>query len=244
MRLKLIVAYQGEGFSGWQSQPDGNAIQDHLEAAFLKIVGTRVVVQGSGRTDAGVHAMAQCAHAEVADDSLTPAKWRKALNAHLPPAIRIMRIGTAEPDFHARFSAKGKVYKYRVWNGAVLPPSELGRAWHVVHKLDLAAVQAMAESFIGRHDFAAFSANRGDNSTDTVRTIHSINVGRKGDLLTFTFEGEGFLYKMVRMMTTAIVRAGEGREPVEALQARLKDGGPKWNHVAPAEGLWLMRVLY
>lgn len=244
MRLKLTVAYDGKSFSGWQSQADGNAVQDHIEAAFRKIVGERVVVQGSGRTDAGVHALAQVAHAEVTDSLREPERWLRALNAHLPETIRIMKAGRAKKDFHARFSAKGKTYRYRIWNGPVLPPEELGRAWHVPQRMNFETVRKMAKAFEGRHEFAAFAANRGDGSTDTVRTVHRVAVQKRGDLVTVTVEGEGFLYKMVRMMVGALARAGQGRDEVAALRERLAKGGPKWNHVAPAHGLCLVRVRY
>ncbi len=244
MRLKLIVAYDGRPYSGWQSQADNNAVQDLVEGAFRKIVGERVVVHGSGRTDAGVHAVAQCAHVEVANKSMKPGDWLRALNANLPNEIRIMRATKAAGDFHARFSAKGKVYRYRIWNGPVLPPEEYGRAWHVPQKLDLAKVREVAANFVGRHDFTAFSANRGKDHEDRVRTIHRIAIAKKGAIVTATVEGEGFLYKMVRMLTGAMVRAGLGREDAGELKERLVKGGPRWNHVAPAEGLSLVRVLY
>ncbi len=243
MRLRLTISYHGGSFSGWQSQADGRAVQDVLEAAFHKIEGHRVVVHGSGRTDAGVHALAQCAHADVGS-ALPPEDWLRALNANLPAAVRIMAVRRAAPDFHARFDATGKVYRYLLRTGPVLPPLEVGRAWHVPRDLDPDAFVKAGKVFVGRHDFAAFAANRGTAVRDTRRMVRRISVTREGTLWKAAFEGEGFLYKMVRMMTGAMVRVAQGREDADALRERLKAGGPKWNYVAPAEGLYLVRVRY
>jgi tRNA pseudouridine38-40 synthase len=243
MRLRLTIAYDGGPYTGWQSQSAGNAVQDFLEQAFWKVAGTRMVVHGSGRTDAGVHALGQCAHVEVLDDR-GPIEWRRALNVNLPQTIRVLKATRAAGDFHARFSAKGKVYRYLVCNRPVLPPLELGRVWHVPQALDLATLQRAAALFTGRHDFGAFSANRGEAFRETVRTIRKIDLSSRAGLIILTFEGDGFLYRMVRMMTAAMIRAAQHREDLESLRARLETGAPKWNHVAPAEGLYLVKVLY
>jgi tRNA pseudouridine38-40 synthase len=243
MRLRLIIAYDGGPYAGWQSQPQGNAVQDLLEEAFWKIAGTRVAVHGSGRTDAGVHALGQCAHVEVFG-KMDPGDWQRALNANLPPTIRIMTSCRVGSDFHARFSAKAKVYRYLVWNRHVLPPHEFGCVWHVPHALDIEALRRAAAMFTGRHDFAAFSANRGNAAGQTVRTLRKITLSCRTGLIALTFEGDGFLYKMVRMLTAAMIRVAQRDENLDALRERLKKGAPKWNHVAPAEGLYLVRVLY
>src|SRR3954452_8606938 len=128
-RLKLIVAYDGAPFSGWQSQPNKNGIQDHLENAFRQICSQSVRVHGAGRTDTGVHALAQCAHVDLPVRRYGTERWRSALNGVLPPSIRIMDCRFVPESFHARFSAKGKMYSYRVWNSEVLTPLENGRAW-------------------------------------------------------------------------------------------------------------------
>jgi len=244
MRLKLVIAYDGASFVGWQSQRGGRAVQDFLEAVFQKITGQRVVVHGSGRTDSGVHALGQVAHVDVPDDSLGPQEWLRALNASLPPAIRVLTARRASPDFHARFDAKGKVYRYMIRNAPVLPPHEAGRVWHFPQELDLSLMEQTAKIFVGRHDFAAFAANRAEAVQDTQRTIRKLSVQRRGTLISLTVEGEGFLYKMVRMLTGAMVRAAQGRAEVADLRERLKAGTPKWNFVAPAGGLYLVRVIY
>src|SRR5438067_13518015 len=127
-RLKFIVAYDGAPFAGWQSQSHRNTVQDHLERAFERIAGTSVRVHGAGRTDAGVHALAQCAHADVT--RAAPIEWQSALNANLPHEIRVMKCSRAAASFHARFSATGKIYTYRIWNDPIQSPFEIGRSWH------------------------------------------------------------------------------------------------------------------
>ncbi len=243
MRLRLIVAYDGKPYAGWQSQASSNAVQDILEEAFRKVAGTRVVVHGAGRTDAGVHALGQCAHADV-PGAMNPRHWQRALNANLPPTIRIINSRRAAPQFHARFSAKGKVYRYLIRNAPILPPHEFGRAWQVPQPLQIRLLEQALAVLTGRHDFAAFCAHHGKTAGDTRRTIRKIALSRRSGLIALTFEGEGFLYKMVRMLTAAIVRVAQGRETLERLQDRLETGAPRWNHVAPAEGLYLVRVLY
>ncbi len=249
-RLKLTLAYDGRPFCGWQSQAAGGAIQDHLEAAFAKLCGSRVNVQGSGRTDAGVHALAQIAHADVPKDRFTVDQWRNALNGHLPREIRVMRCQWARPDFEARFSATGKVYRYRIWNGSVFPPSEIGRAWHVFMPIDIEVLRECAHGLIGTHDFGGFAANRGVPSGDTVRTIRRIDVtGRTGGAITLTFEGDGFLYKMVRLLTGSMMRCAQGKASPDWLFKFLEtpektDPRLKTSFAAPAEGLTLVRVLY
>ena len=246
-RLKLIVAYDGAPFAGWQSQAGGNTIQDHLEAALRKIVGTDVRVHGAGRTDAGVHALGQCAHLDAPAQTLPAERWMHALNASLPPTIRILRARYVSDTFHARFSATGKTYRYRIWNGPVLPPLELGRAWFVPKALDFAALERAARTFTGRHDFVSFAANRGKPEPDTVRTISDVRVQRRGGAITLEFSGDGFLYKMVRMMVGSSVRCGLGKLGERQIRAQLQGegsapGAPKF--VAPPEGLFLLRVRY
>lgn len=245
-RLKLTVAYDGAPFSGWQSQANHNGIQDHLERAFERIAGQKVRVHGSGRTDAGVHALAQCAHVDLATLKLRPARLVVALNALLPPTIRILRCGEVSGDFHARYSAKGKIYRYRIFRGPVLPPFEHGRAWHVMPSLDMALVQSAALLFVGKHDFAGFAANSGQFDTDTTRTLFAVRVRCGGPHVTIEFDGDGFLYKMVRLAVGAIVQCGLGKTSRKEISERLlvkKDHRPM-RLVAPANGLFLVRVRY
>lgn len=244
-RLKLVIAYDGTLFAGWQSQSHRNTIQDQLERAFKRINGDSVRVHGAGRTDAGVHALAQCAHVEVPDRKLTPPRWAAALNALLPPAIRVLQCQRVSEDFHARFSAKGKVYRYRIWSAAVLPPLEYGRAWHVITPIDLGVIKSVASRFVGTHDFAGFTANRGKRESDTVRTIRSAIVRCRGPCLTIDFDGDGFLYKMVRLMVGSLVRCATAQLTVHDIAEKLDRGRSlQARFVAPAQGLFLVRVRY
>ncbi len=244
MRLKLIVAYDGSTFAGWQSQKCGGSIQDVLEAAVLAVAGQPVRVHGSGRTDAGVHAAGQCCHIDVANTRMTPENWLHALNTKLPSQIRIMSAKAVDDSFHARFTATGKMYRYHVFCGPVLPPGEHNRAWLVREPLDLDRVKLAATRFVGCHDFSGFSANRGGSVTDPHRTIRRLSVTTRGHNLFFTVVGDGFLYKMVRMISAALVECGRGGIEPEKIQAILSGAEKKTNLVAPAGGLTLVKVIY
>ena len=244
-RLKIIVAYDGAPFAGWQSQSHRNTIQDHVERAFERVSGERVRVHGAGRTDAGVHALAQCAHVDLAKDRLPAALWVEALNALLPPAVRILRCRNVSKNFHARLCAKGKIYRYRICSASVLPPFEYGRVWHVPRPLDLKLLKKAAKCFVGTHDFAAFAANRGKPERSTVRTIYSVAVRRRGPFVMIEFNGDGFLYKMIRLIMGSLVRCALGKLRIEEVTDQL--AAARISHrrfAAPAEGLFLVRVRY
>jgi tRNA pseudouridine38-40 synthase len=244
-RLKLIVSYDGSHFSGWQSQKHGNTVQDHLERAFQQVIGSRVRLHGAGRTDAGVHALAQVAHIDLESNRLSASQWTAALNGGLPPQLRVLRCHRVLNDFHARFSAKGKVYEYRIWSGPILPPLHYGRVWHLPRQLDFTVMKAAAAKFVGRHDFAGFAANRGHPERDTVRTIRSVAVSRSGFLWKIQFDGDGFLYKMVRLIVGALTDCASGRLKLQELKARIeRSENFRTRLAAPAEGLYLIRVRY
>jgi tRNA pseudouridine38-40 synthase len=244
-RLKLIVAYDGSAFAGWQSQLHRKTVQDELERAFHKISGGRVRVHGAGRTDAGVHALAQCAHVDLAARGISAAQWTNALNATLPQAIRILRCSFVSGNFHARYSAKGKLYRYRIWNAPILPPLEVSRAWNVSTPLDLDLLRTAGKTFVGTHDFAAFAAKRGKKQENSTRTIWSVTVRKSGPDVTIDISGSGFLYKMVRLMVGAMSRVALHKMELDEIVSRLKirrtDGS---RFVAPAEGLYLVRIWY
>jgi tRNA pseudouridine38-40 synthase len=243
-RLKLIVAYDGAPFAGWQSQSHRNTVQDLLERAFKRVAGGAVRVHGAGRTDAGVHALAQCAHVDVLK-FLPPDRWIKALNALLPSAIRVLRCQYVSNDFHARLSARRKIYRYRIWTASILPPFEYRRVWHVARPLDLEVLKAVAKHFVGTHDFAGFAANRGKPEASTIRTINNVRVQKDGPCVTIEFDGDGFLYKMVRLMVGALVKCALGKMRIEEITSRLQSGkAGSARFVAPAEGLYLVRVRY
>src|SRR4030095_5231798 len=221
-RRKLIISYDGRDFAGWQSQKRGNTIQDNLEAAFEHVCGTRLAVTGSGRTDSGVHALGQCAHVDVPAAHFAAARWLKALNGVLPPAIRILQARFVVKGFHARFSAKGKVYRYRIINGMVRPPLEIGRAWHIASPRDRGVLGRARKFFVGRHDFTAFAANRGKEERSAVRTMEYVRVTGRRDLLEIEFSADGFLYKMVRLMVGAMARCALGKESLQSIELRLE----------------------
>lgn len=245
MRLKLTLAYDGAGFRGWQSQPGGGAVQDVMQEAMTRLAGgKKVSVQGSGRTDAGVHALGQVAHADVPDSRGGSRFWLHALNAVLPPQLRVLSCAAAREDFHARYSATGKTYEYLLWTAPILPPHRAGRCWHV-RGIDVAALRRAAKIVVGRHDFAAFAANRGAPVSDTRRHLRRVTVRAQGPLVRLRFEGDGFLYKMVRMLVAAMVRVAQGKSTPADLRARLAGkSGVLPRDVAPADGLYLVRVRY
>jgi len=246
MRLKLTIAYDGAAFRGWQSQPGGGAVQDVLQTAMTRLAGgKKIPVQGSGRSDAGVHAFGQVAHADVPDARRPASFWPRALNATLPPSLRILGCSRAADDFHARYDTTGKIYDYLLWTGPVLPPHWAGRAWHVQPPADLTALRRAARLLVGRHDFRGFSANRGTPVRDTRRHLRRIGVTRDGHVIRLRFEGDGFLYKMVRMLTAALVRVAQGRAASDDLRARLHGRSSDLpRDVAPPDGLYLVRVVY
>jgi tRNA pseudouridine38-40 synthase len=249
-RYRLTLAYCGEPFDGWQSQPSGNAVQDHLLLALRDIQPRITTVQGAGRTDAGVHAMAQVAHFDEAMETRMDGRaWREALNNRLPAALRVMEAEPVSPEFHARFSATGKTYRYEIFTGPVLPPWRSHRAWHLRRPLNFDRLEEAVHSFVGRHNFAAFAANRGDPAsepTDPHRTVFRATATRENDEIHLEFTGNGFLYKMVRMMTGAAIRAAEGCLAPAEIRHWLETPPPgrKSPLTAPAEGLHLVRVHY
>jgi tRNA pseudouridine38-40 synthase len=250
-RLRLTVAFDGKPFSGWQSQPNRNGVQDHLISAFTRLLEKnaegppQIKLYGAGRTDAGVHALGQVAHVDVPKARFAVTVWRSALNAVLPAEIRVLSCRVVPFSFHAQHSAKAKVYQYRIWTGEVLSPLELGRAWHIPRPLSLDRLRASSSVLEGTHDFASFAANRGKVEESTVRTLVRVNIRKRGSLLALEFGGSGFLYRMVRMLTGSLIQVGLARRDLAWLKGLLENpGGPKTTHTAPAHGLYLVRVLY
>ena len=244
-RLKLLIAYDGGPFRGWQSQATGDAVQDHIESAFRLILGIPIRVHGAGRTDAGVHALGQVAHVEVPRGSLPLVRWALALNANLPAKIRVLRATRAPAAFHAQWNARGKLYTYRIWNDGSLLPLESGRAWHLPGAVDVDTLRAGAALLEGAHDFANFAGNRRQGEENTRRTLHQVGVQARGALLTLRFRGDGFLYHMVRLLTGSLLRCAQGRAEIGWLSALLhRKTAEKTRYLAPSQGLYLTRVLY
>ncbi len=243
-RWRCTVAYDGTGFDGWQSQPGGNAVQDVIERRLAEIFGRAVRVHGSGRTDAGVHARGQVFHFE-ADWRHGAAKLIAALRGGLPPTIQVTAARRVAADFHARFSATGKIYRYEILHGGAAGPFEFRHCWAVPRKLDLAAMRAAAAGLRGRHDFRAFCADNGAEGGSTVRNLRRLDVAARGRRVSITAEADGFLYKMVRSLVGALVAAGQGRLTPEEIAALLR-GGRRTHRVetVPPQGLFLVRVIY
>jgi len=242
-RWKCTVAYDGTTFDGWQSQESGNTIQDVLERRLREVFKRGLRLHGSGRTDAGVHALAQVFHFDAAWPHGAD-KLRRALQATLPPAIQLGRVQRAKPDFHARFSAKGKVYRYHVFLGRA-DPFHAAYRWSVDWPLDFAAMERAAAELRGRRDFWAFSGENDRTYATTVRDLRRLELRRRGRELTLTFEADGFLYKMVRSLAGALVNVGAGRLTVERIGELLRTRQRIPAVVtAPPQGLFLVKVLY
>ncbi len=246
-KFKLIVAYDGTGYEGWQVQKIGTGVQEKVEDALAKLFPSKPRVHSSSRTDTGVHALGMVAHFEVPvpEARLTARKLALALNAWLPPDVRIVSAVQAAKDFHARFDASGKQYRYFVWNHNAMNPLLRHTAWHVPKPLDLAAMRSAARAFPGKHDFQSFTARTAYAQENTVRTLTRCDIRRSGPSLTFIIEGEGFLYKMCRGIVGTLVQIGLGKFPPDGIRPMLarKDRRVA-GMTAPAQGLVLWKVFY
>ena len=243
-RYRLLIEYDGGPFQGWQTQANGPSVQAALEAAVHAFSGERVAVTGAGRTDTGVHATGQVAHLDLERD--WPAKTvRDAVNAHLvPQPVTVLAADAADPEFHARFSATGRRYLFRILDRRSPPALERGRVWHVRKALDEAAMAEAARALIGRHDFTTFRDAQ-CQAQSPVRTLDELTVTRVGEEVRLEYAARSFLHRQVRSITGTLAEVGAGRwTPVDvraALDARSRAAcGP----VAPPEGLYLTAVSY
>ena len=247
MKFKLTIAYDGTAYEGWQVQKIGTGVQEKVEAALARLFPSAPRLHSSSRTDTGVHALGMVAHFEVpaAEARLTARKLGLALNAHLPADVRVLAAARAPRNFHARFDAKGKQYRYCVWNHSAMNPLLRATAWHVPRPLDLKALRAAAPLFVGRHDFQSFAANPGYAKATTVRTLKRCEVKKSGAQLTFIIEGDGFLYKMCRGIVGTLVQVGLGKFPAAEIKTMLAQRDRRVaGMTAPAQGLVLWRVFY
>jgi tRNA pseudouridine38-40 synthase len=247
--LKLTLAYDGHDFAGWQIQPDRATIQGTLVSAIEHLTGEKRLPQGSGRTDAGVHALAQVATVSL-ESPIPTSNLRKALNDLLPPSIRILDAEEVAADFHARRSARAKTYRYRIYRGEICPPFLARYVYHHPYPLEEERMIAAAEVFTGQHDFTSFAAVDPEDSKealepDNVRTIYSSHWGREGDELIYTVRGNGFLHHMVRNLVGAFLLVGKGglnaQDLQRILERRDRSAAPA---TAPAAGLVLVSVEY
>jgi tRNA pseudouridine38-40 synthase len=241
--LKITLAYDGTRFVGWQRQAQGESIQGLLEDAFAQFEGAPVTVYGAGRTDAGVHAVGQVASARVGFEHDVRTLTR-ALNAHLPPDVRIVSVEDAEDGFHARFNASGKTYRYQIRNTAVADPFDRAYVWHLPEPLSLAAMTSAAGLLVGTHDFSAFRSV-GSAISSTVRTVTRSEWRNNAGLLTYEISGDGFLRHMVRAIVGTLVEIGRGwRQPQEISALLTGAARADAGATAPALGLFLVSVDY
>ena len=243
-RYKLTLEYDGRGFVGWQRQDNGPSVQAALEAAVKRFCGEAVTAHAAGRTDAGVHALAQVAHIDL-DEETGADTLRDALNFHLKPAaVAVLAAEAVADDFHARFSATERAYRYRIVNRRAPLALDRGRAWFVPVPLDAAAMHEAARALLGRHDFTSFRAG-GCQAKSPVKTLDALEVSRDGDEIRIEARARSFLHHQVRNMAGSLRLAGEGKwsraDMERALAARdRRAAGP----TAPADGLYLVAVRY
>ncbi len=256
--LKITVSYDGADFSGWQVQPGLDTVQGALASAIGRITGEKVLPQGSGRTDAGVHALAQIV-TFVTESSVPTANFVKALNDILPPAVRVLEVLEAAADFHARHSAKAKTYRYRIYRESICPPFLARYVWHYPYRLDENAMARAAELVVGEHDFTSFAAVDPEDrkalnhegregsrrEADNVRRVFSSAWTRVEEELVYTVRGSGFLHHMVRNLVGTFILVGRGTiqvaEMTRILEAKNRSAA---GATAPASGLYLVNVEY
>jgi tRNA pseudouridine38-40 synthase len=241
--FKITLAYDGTDYIGWQRQATGVSVQGLLEDALRELDDRDVAVAGAGRTDAGVHALGQAASFSL-ERRIDGATLVRALNHKLPPDVRVRRAREMPASFHARFAARSKTYRYRIWNGEVLSPFQRRYAWHLVGRLDVGAMARSARLVEGTHDFATFQSQGADTPT-TTRTVLRSRIVDCGSRIEFEIVGQGFLRHMVRTIVGSLVEVGRGRRAPEwigeviAARDRTHAG-----QTAPALGLFLVSVAY
>ena len=242
--LKVLIAFQGTAYEGWQDQGKGRTVQEVVEKALARIVKEKVSVLASSRTDSGVHALEMPAHFRT-KSKLPDDKLRDALNFYLPPDIVVNSVKTVSPKFHARYHAKSKLYRYDIWNDRTRPVFEAPYALWNGGPLNAAAMKKAAAHFRGRHDFEAFWDRAGDEPKGTVRTIKRVTVTVKKPVIRIEVEGDGFLRHMVRIIVGTLIEAGRGKIKPSAVPGIIrskdrKQAGP----TVKAHGLTLVKVKY
>jgi tRNA pseudouridine38-40 synthase len=241
--LKLLIAYDGTAYSGWQRQLNGPTIQAAIEDAFVPLTGEAPTVTGAGRTDTGVHALGQVASVRVTT-GLAVESIRRALNVRLAPDIRILSVADAHPDFHARFAAVGKTYRYRLVTSEVASPFDRWFVWHLPARLNLDPMREAAGHLCGRHDFASFQSAH-SSVVDTVRTITRLDLHPSADGVLIEVHGDGFLRHMVRAIVGTLVDVGAGRRTPGSMPALIRAcNRHQAGDTAPASGLTLVSVDY
>lgn len=249
MNFKLTVQYDGTEFHGWQVQAGERTVQGELTRVLSLLEGKEVFVCGSGRTDAGVHAEGQVANVKI-ERAFTPEKLRAAINGNLEKDLRVMAVDEVDDSFHARFSAKGKTYRYRLVNAPVISPFLVRYSAHETRPIDLKSMQEAAEMFVGKYDWTAFSAAQSD-SEDRVRTVTEFSIDETADgcsggrIIEFRVSGDGFLRYMVRSLVGTLLEVGRSERDFDTIRAALETRDRKLaGATAPAHGLTLLKVFY
>ena len=245
-RIRITVSYDGTNYHGWQVQPELQTIQGTIQDVMAKIEGAPVHVTGSGRTDAGVHAIAQVAAFDLANP-LPCENLRRAMNRLLPRDIRVLAAEEAAPDFHPRYDAIAKTYEYRIWRAEVCLPFERLYVHHHPYPLEEKVMSELAQLLIGEHDFSGFAAadETDELGRSKVRNVFSSCLARSGEKLIYRVRGSGFLKHMVRNIVGVLIEAGKGNVDARGIEARLKPGGAiSPGPTAPARGLFLLGVEY
>ena len=245
-RFKLTIAYDGSRYYGWQVQKGQVTVQQRVEEAFQRLFPTVKRVHSSSRTDTGVHALGMVIHVDLPKaECMDPYKLQMAVNAFLPEDIRVVKAVRAGNDFHARFDAKGKQYRYTIWNAPAMNPLLLGKAWHVPSPMDVVRMKSAAKLFVGKKDFKSFATTREYEMETTVRRVTCCEVRKKGAELLVTIEGEGFLYKMCRGIVGTLARVGHGKLTQKDIRSIFRKRDRRMGGMnAPACGLTLMKVKY
>ncbi len=243
--MSILVSYDGTAYHGWQVQPGLPTVQLELETVVAKLEGKPVHVVGSGRTDAGVHALAVCAAFDL-ENPIPEANLRKALNRYLPPDIRVHEVRERPHGFHPRFDAIAKTYEYRIWREEVCPPFVRRYVHHHPYPLNEAAMIATAAHFVGEYDFTAFSSMDPKDAVgrSKVRRIFESKMWREGDQLNYRVRGSGFLKHMVRHMMGFLLEVGKGNQSGEELEKYLAGAPAKVRDSAPSRGLTQISVEY
>lgn len=241
--ILLQVEYDGTQYAGWQVQPNGLTVQEVVESALAQLLGHKVRIHSSGRTDAGVHARAMMAHFRT-DTNLPLRAFREGVNSYLPQDVVIRSAVEKPEDFHARYSAKGKWYRYTIYQNEVRSPLSTRTAWHLRSSLNLDKMQEAAKCLIGEHDFMAFRSSSCVAKT-TRREIFEVEISKRGDFVYLDFRGSGFLKNMVRMLVGTLVEVGQERRPPDDVEKLLElHGDLSCGATAPPQGLCLQEVWY